>query len=454
MKRLWEYIVAYKGFILAGILSLMIIGIFFWGRVVGFSRESQEDNHAIKFLTLAWQEEAINEVRDMVNQWNTYHPEQPVELIQGTWNSVHDYLITGFETEDVPDIFHYESAVIVDFALRGYLADLKPYLGKELKEDVLDVAWASVTRSDGRIMGVPFIAESFIVLYNKKLFEEAGIVPPTFDNPWTWKDLQNASKKLTIDRDKDGSMDQWGMAMGLRSCANLIMNHTIAFGGSYFYKDKDDHIFTHVGEEEKALLQIILDLLYNDKTMTPSSLGQSSSGLIPGFIAGRYAMLVGVGAWARQQVVENARESFQWGVMPPIKAKTQKAGLNTQTFSIPKSCQKIENVIPFLEFLVSKKNMARLAQADWMMPTRKSCLELPDFNSEYDGWKVVSNSARYLSTGPWVGMPGYTEWKLRVANPVFQELFSMRITLEEAAERIERESQSVFMRYQMRDMQW
>jgi ABC-type glycerol-3-phosphate transport system substrate-binding protein len=140
--------------------------------------------------------------------------------------------------------------------------------------------------------------------------------------------------------------------------------------------------------------------------------------------------------------------------MPPIKAKTQKAGLNTQTFSIPKSCQKIEDVIPFLEFLVSRENMTRLALADWMMPTRESCLESPVFNTVDDGWKVVTTSAQYLSTGPWVGLPGYTEWKLRVANPVFQELFSNRITVQEAAQRIERESQSVFMRYQMRDMQW
>lgn len=454
MNRLWQYIMAYKGFILAAVLSLVIIGFYLWGRYAGVSRNSEAEDRTITFLTLAWQDEAIDAVRDIVNQWNSQHPKQPVELIQGTWNSVHDYLITGFETGDVPDIFHYESAVIVDFALRGYLADLNPFLGDELKKDVMDVAWTSVTRSDGRIVGVPFIAESFIVLYNKKMFEEAGIHPPDFDHPWTWKDLQNAAKKLTLDRDNDGSTDQWGTAMGLRSCANLIMNHSIAFGGSYFYKDKDGHIFTRVNEEEKVLLQIILDLLYEDKTMTPSSLGQSSSGLIPGFIAGRYAMLVGVGSWARQQVVENADDSFEWGVMPPIKAKTQKAGLNTQTFSIPKSCQKIEDVIPFLEFLVSRENMTRLALADWMMPTRESCLESPVFNTVDDGWKVVTTSAQYLSTGPWVGLPGYTEWKLRVANPVFQELFSNRITVQEAAQRIERESQSVFMRYHMRDMQW
>ena len=30
----------------------------------------------------------------------------------------HDYLITSFETGDVPDVFHYESSVIIDYAMR------------------------------------------------------------------------------------------------------------------------------------------------------------------------------------------------------------------------------------------------------------------------------------------------------------------------------------------------
>jgi len=98
--------------------------------------------------------------------------------------------------------------------------------------------------------------------------------------------------------------------------------------------------------------------------------------------------------------------------------------------------------------------MARLAKSDWMMPTRQSCLEMSEFNTEPDGWDVVTNSLRYLSSGPWVGTPGYIEWKSRVANPVFQELFSNRISLEKAAQRIELESNSVLKRYQMRGISW
>jgi len=454
MIRLWHIIKLYRGFILAGILTFVVISMFIISERSGLQSKNNQDDSNIKFLSLAWQVEAITAVREIVDQWNIDHPEQYVELIQGTWNSVHDYLITGFETGDIPDIFHYESAIIVDFALRGYLANLAPYINEELHDDIMDVAWSSVTRSEGQIMAIPFLMESFIVLYNKRLFKEAGINPPTFDNPWNWYDLQTAAKKLTHDINGNGLNDQWGVAMGLRSGANLIMNHSIAFGGSYFYKDDNNKITVHVDKSEKELLDIILTLLYRDKTMSPASIGLSSSGLIPGFIAGKYAMLVGIGAWARQQVLENADESFEWGVLPPLRAQTQLTGLNTQTFSIPKSSNKLISSMAFLHYLTSEDNMARLAKSDWLMPTRRSCLELPMFHTESDGWNVVTNSVIFLSSGPWVGMPGYSEWKSRVANPVFQELFSNRISLDEAALRIELEGNSVLKRYQMKGVNW
>ena len=40
-----------------------------------------------------------------------------------------------------------------------------------------------------------------MVLYNKALFEEAGIEPPSTDasNPWTWDEYEDAAIRLTKD---------------------------------------------------------------------------------------------------------------------------------------------------------------------------------------------------------------------------------------------------------------
>lgn len=108
----------------------------------------------------------------------------------------------------------------------------------------------------------------------------------------------------------------------------------------------------------------------------------------------------------------------------------------------------------FIDFLANRENMARVAAADWMVPARKSCLDLPKFQTTEDGWDVASRSAQYLAVGEWVGAPGYIEWKSRIANPIFQELFANRLAVDEAVKRIEEESNAVLRRYQQRDQRW
>ena len=426
-------------------ISAIILLVMLATRIFDRDEEKSEPPR-LRFVSLAWQEQAIATNKAIVKEWNAAHSNLPVEYVQGTWNSVHDYLITSFETGDVPDVFHYESSIIVDFAMRGFLTDLSPMISADLKNDLLPVAWASVRRANGEIPGIPFLMESFIVLYNKDLFEKSGITPPTFDRPWSWDDLRMHARHLTRDVNGDGQFDQWGVAMGLRNSANLIMNHAISFGGSFF-RSENDRYSAKVGDEEKALLKTILELLYEDKSMAPASIGQTGTAMLPGFFAGKYATLVGIGAWARQQVVENAPAGFRWGVMPPLKAQTQNTGINTQTLSIPKKSKRPQEAMAFIEFMLSTKNMALLAQSDWMLPSRKSCFEMQEFQTLEDGWDVVSAGQQFLSVGPWLGVPGYVEWKSRVANPILQELYARRLSLPEAARRIEIESNLVLSRY-------
>ena len=155
--------------------STIIFFVVFVGVVLVYLFKGNNNNTEklpLRFVSLAWQEAAIATNKSIVNEWNAIHPDLQVEYIQGTWNSAHDYLITAFETGDVPDIFHYESSVIIDYAMRGYLTDLSQYISTEMKNDILDVAWATVTRPNGEVTGIPFLIESLVVLYNKSLLEK------------------------------------------------------------------------------------------------------------------------------------------------------------------------------------------------------------------------------------------------------------------------------------------
>lgn len=404
-----------------------------------------QDPVKLRFVSLAWQPQAIEAVKQVVDEWNTANPAIQVEYQQVDWGSINDYLITSFETKDVPDIFHYESTQILNFGQRGYLTDLTPLVSAGMKNDVVEGAWKTVTDENGEVWGIPFLWESRIVLYNKDLFAAAGIEAPTIENPWTWDDFRAAAKKLTIDANGDGEPEQWGGALGLKSPANFVVNMSLGFGGEYFYRE-DGKWVVRVGEKEKNFLNLLMDMFYTDKTLAPEGIGLSGPETFPGFFEGKYAMLPGMGVWARQQIVESGPDDFNWGVLPPLKAETQRQGSATQTLSIPAAAEHKEEAMQFIEFFLNSENMAALAQGDWLFPTRESSFERPEFQTSEAGWDIATESARYLDLANHQLVPQFEEWRTRVATPVFQELFANRISVDEAAQRLEQEGNRILNR--------
>ncbi|MBA2666854.1 MAG: sugar ABC transporter substrate-binding protein [Trueperaceae bacterium] len=400
----------------------------------------------LRFVSLAWQPQAIEAAQSVVADWNAQNPDVQVEFQQVDWGSIHDYLVTSFETRSVPDVFHYESSAILDFGARGYLTELSSILSDDLRSDVVPGAWESVTDADGNVWGVPFLWESLIVLYNRDLFEEAGVEAPTIDDPWTWDEMRAAAAELTRDTDGDGQIDQYGAAFGLRSPVNRILNLAVGFGGDFFYRRDDGSWEVRVGDAEREILTIITEMMFEEATASPDGVGLSGPELFPGFFEGRYAMLPGIGVWARQQIVENAPEGFHWGVLPPLVAETQEQGSATQTLSISAASTNQEEALAFMEFFLNSQNMATLAQGDWLFPTRASSFDLPEFQTEEAGWDVATESARHLRLAAFQRVPNFAEFRSRVATPILQELFAGRITVDQAAERLEQEGTSTINR--------
>ena len=52
-----------------------------------------------------------------------------------------------------------------------------------------------VATVNGKVIGVPALVDNLAVVYNKKLFQQAGLTPPTAS--WTWSDFERDAAKLT-----------------------------------------------------------------------------------------------------------------------------------------------------------------------------------------------------------------------------------------------------------------
>ncbi|GAA4066337.1 ABC transporter substrate-binding protein [Nonomuraea soli] len=406
----------------------------------GTASEAPAEPVKLNFLSLAWQKESIEANKALVDEWNKNNPTIQVTYVQGSWDNVNDQLVTQFEGGGAPDVIHNDSPALSGFATRGYLLDLKDKLPAELKSDIPQPAWDTVTfGAEGGVYGVPFLQESQVIIANKKLLDAAKVRVPTADNPWTWDEFAEVSKKLT----KDGA---FGVAWPMKSPVNKTLNLALNFNGTFFQTGADGKSTVKVGPEEKEVLQRIYNQIHVDKSADPKTLGMGTADPLPGFYKGEYAMLP-VGVYLRQQVAEQAPEGFEWVTLPPLKGTSSNQGAVSQTLSVSADSKNPDEALKFISFFLNGPNQARLAKGDWLLPTSQKAATDPSITGAENGWDVATASVKNLVVAPFLKVNGYDEWKSKVATPVLQEYYAGKISLDDAAKRLVEEGNKVLERY-------
>ncbi|MEO3791172.1 sugar ABC transporter substrate-binding protein [Nonomuraea sp. B10E15] len=411
----------------------------------GGGGESSSPNEPVKinFLSLAWQKESVAANKQLVEEWNKANPNIQVTYVQGSWDNVNDQLVTQFAGGTAPDVIHNDSPALSGFATDGYLLDLSGKLPAELKNDIPQAAWDTVTFDGGKgeqgVYGVPFLQESQVIIANKKLLEAAKVRIPTADAPWTWDEFSAAAKKMT-------KGDTYGVAWPMKSPVNKTLNLALNFGGTFF-QTAGGKTTVKVGPEEREVLQRIHDQLYKDKSADPAALGQGTADPLPAFYKGKFALLP-AGVYLRQQVAEQAPDGFEWVTLPGPKGTSTQQGAVSQTLSIAQESEHPDEAMKFISFFLNGPNQAKLAKGDWLLPTSVKAAADPAMTSEENGWDVATASAKDLVVAPFLKVNGFDEWKSKVATPALQEYFANKITIDEVAKRLVEDGNQVLERYQ------
>ncbi|MEX1275676.1 MAG: sugar ABC transporter substrate-binding protein [Bacteroidota bacterium] len=113
----------------------------------------------------------------------------------------------------VADVMFAEDWFGQELIHRKYGRNLMPYVARDF-----DTAsfyhdafreWQGTAQRDDELFGFPVAIGLTVLFYNKDLFDAAGVSYP--DTSWTYADLLRAGKQLTLDRDRDGNPEQWGL---------------------------------------------------------------------------------------------------------------------------------------------------------------------------------------------------------------------------------------------------
>ncbi len=226
---------------------------------------------------------------------------------------------------------------------------------------------------DGQVYGVPALIDNLAIVYNKDLFQAAGVDEPTAD--WTWDDFRAAAKALT-----DPSKQQYGFAFPIDSSEDTVWHYDAMLweaGGDILNADNTQAAFNSpAGVEALTTLQ---QMAVTDKSVF---LDQQNVGKIDDlFNAGKIAMDV-TGPWAL-----SGYPDINYGVqiMPMFD------GGSHTTIAGPDMWVMFDNgdgkgdaAWQFMQWFTAAEQVKEDSMTSGHLPIRNSVVNEPGFLKEFD----------------------------------------------------------------------
>lgn len=262
-----------------------------------------------------------------------------------------------------PDIGWLVESSAPTFVNAGVLEDLSSALEKYNFEDFSPGAMG-LWEKENKVYGVPFSTSPFIIIYNKTLFEQAGISTPSelaASGQWTWEKFREVSKEL---KDKTGiygfqGMDGAGYASRVWHTLIPIIR---GYGGDAW--DQKGNVLIDSPEAVEAVT-LYHNMIYMDKSVVPP-------GDLSDFYAGNAAMTTG----QISRVSKLKDVSWQWDVapFPQGPAGAEKSSTIGQAAVVSFSAGKNNDAAnAFVAFMTNEENVKKMAQ--FWPPARKSVMD-------------------------------------------------------------------------------
>ncbi|MBU1078837.1 MAG: sugar ABC transporter substrate-binding protein [Spirochaetes bacterium] len=281
------------------------------------------------------------------------------------WSKIETMMAGGTS----PDVIFLESTRMASFIRLKALQPLDEYVEKDKgfnKNDFYPQAINACLYND-KLYGIPNDMAIYALYYNQDLFQQAGVPYPPKD--WNWMDFLSAAKKLTIDKNKDGTPETYGFNIGWTYYLWIWQN-----GGDFYDNPKNPKKAVFNSKETKEALLFLKDLMHKYKVAPTFAQASSFGSSAEMFMTGRVAMII-EGHWMVPQFKQI--KSFTWDVAKTSAAelpkKRVKANYNAGScFSIPRLSENKENAWKLIKFLSGDKGQEILISAGFSTPALRT----------------------------------------------------------------------------------
>ena len=163
--------------------------------------DSAESSSGPISLTLAgWSLATTPEFKTLADGFHAIHPDVTVQLKEYDANSYDTQMIADLAAKKAPDIYVQKNLKnFYTYQSGRQLLDVSD-VAKDLTDTVNGLAEYQM---DGKTYAIPYRGDSWVLYYNKALFDKADVPYP--DGSWTWDDYVSTSKQITTKLKAAGS---------------------------------------------------------------------------------------------------------------------------------------------------------------------------------------------------------------------------------------------------------
>jgi multiple sugar transport system substrate-binding protein len=305
------------------------------------------------------------------SEWNTQHPDEKVSLqFNGGNDGALQKTVAGFTAGNFPDIAYEYGSSATQLVRQPQLVDLTAKMhDPSVRWNDFYPSERQAATVDGKVIGVPALVDNLSLVYNKKLFDNAHVAPPT--NSWTWDDFRTAARKLT-----NASTHTYGWAYVNDGSEDTVWRYLAMLwqaGGSLLTPDNTQPAFdTAAG---KAALQQLYDMAVTDKSVY---LDSGNGNYLNLFNSGKIAMLW-TGPWDLSSI--NSDVSYGVTYLPGYQGDHETISGPDLYLLFNHSTERADAAFAFVTWLTSAPEHLKFAIATGDLPVRKSETKLPGYQT-------------------------------------------------------------------------
>ena len=291
-----------------------------------------------------WDNSQRESMQALADAYHELNPDVTIEVQVTSWDEYWTKLEAAAGSGNLPDIFWMHTNYILLYADNGMLADVTDLYDDDTYSHYSDISIANTQGSDGRMYGIPKDKDTVCLVYNKEMFDAAGVSYP--DENWTWDDLTAASQAIYDATGKYGYMAYADDQLG-------YWNFVYQKGGYILNDDK-----TAAGFDQPATIDAMkfyIGLQQNDWCPTQTYFAETAPG--NAFFSEQGAMFL-EGTWNLMAEMKNYPEmQGKWdvAVLPkcpdPVSGDGRATISNGLCYATSADNQDNETVMNFLKWL-------------------------------------------------------------------------------------------------------